>query len=61
MNGRFLLNREQGKVLGVVAGLADWTGLDVLIVRLAMVAATFITGPVMILFYILTGWLASDR
>lgn len=61
MNGRFLLNREQGKVLGVASGLADWTGVDVLIIRLAMIAATLITGPVMILFYILTGWLASNR
>lgn len=61
MNGRFLLNREQGKVLGVAAGLADWTGVDVLLVRLALVAAVLITGPIAILFYILTGWLAADR
>jgi phage shock protein C len=61
MNGRFVLNRDEGKVLGVASGIADWTGVDVLIVRLAMVAATLITGPIMILFYILTGWLASDR
>jgi len=61
MNGRFVLNRDQGKVLGVAAGLADWTGVDALIIRLAMVGATLLTGPVMILFYILTGWLAVDR
>lgn len=61
MNGRFVLNREQGKVMGIAAGLADWTGVDVLIVRLALIAATLIGGPVTILFYILTGWLAADR
>ena len=61
MNQRFLLNREQGKVMGVAAGLADYTGVDALIIRLTMVIATLITGPVMILLYILTGWLASDR
>jgi phage shock protein C len=61
MNQRFLLNREQGKVMGVAAGLADWTGIDSLVIRLALVVATLITGPVMILLYILTGWLASDR
>jgi len=26
-----------------------------------MVAALLLTGPVVILFYFLTGWLASDR
>ena len=61
MNQRFLLNRSQGKVMGVAAGLADWTGVDALIIRLGMVAALLMTGPVVILFYVLTGWLASDR
>ena len=61
MNGRFVLNRTQGKVMGVAAGLADWTGADALLIRLGMVAALLLTGPVVILFYFLTGWLASDR
>lgn len=61
MNGRFVLNRSQGKVMGVAAGLADWAGIDVLLVRLGLVAALLLTGPVVILFYVLTGWLAADR
>ena len=61
MNGRFVLNRTKGKVMGVAAGLADWTGIDALLIRLGMVAALLLTGPVVILFYVLTGWLASDR
>ena len=60
-NSRFLLNRSQGKVMGVAAGLADWTGADALLIRLGLVAALLLTGPVVILFYVLTGWLASDR
>ena len=60
-NGRFVLNRQQGKVMGIAAGLADWTGVDVLIIRLALIVGTFLTGPVVILLYILTGWLAADR
>jgi phage shock protein C len=60
MNGPFLINRADAKVMGVCAGLADWLGIDVLIVRLAMIVATLMTGPVAILLYILTGWLASD-
>ena len=61
MENRFLLNRQQGKVMGVAAGLADWTGVDALLIRLGLVAAVLITGPVAILFYVLTGWLANNR
>ena len=60
MNGRFLLNRPRAKVMGVCAGLADWLGIDVLIVRFGLIVATLATGPVAVLLYILTGWLASD-
>ena len=61
MTNRFLLNKSQGKVMGVAAGLADWTGVDALIIRLGLVAALLLTGPIVLLFYVLTGWLASDR
>jgi phage shock protein C len=61
MNGRFVLNRPQGKVMGIAAGLADWTGIDVLVIRLGLIVGTLLTGPVLILLYILTGWLAADR
>ena len=61
MNGRFLLNRQQGKVLGVAAGIADWTGVDALVIRLGLIALTLLTGPLVILFYLLTGWLAAER
>jgi phage shock protein C len=61
MTGRFLINRSEAKVMGVAAGLADYTGVDPLLIRLAFVVATLITGPVMILLYVLTGWLAPVR
>ena len=61
MDNRFVLNRDEGKVLGVAAGLADKTGIDPLIIRLGLVAATLVTGPVMILLYLVTGWLAPER
>lgn len=61
MNGRFLINRSDAKIMGVAAGLADYTGFDPLLIRLAMVAALLITGPVAILFYLLTGWLAPAQ
>jgi phage shock protein C len=60
MDGRFVINRSRAKVMGVCAGLADWLQVDVLIVRLGVVFATLMTGPVAVLLYILTGWLAND-
>lgn len=61
MEGRFLLNRRDAKLMGVAAGLADYMAVDPLFVRLGFVAALLIAGPVAILFYVLTGWLAADR
>ncbi|MDQ3471926.1 MAG: PspC domain-containing protein [Pseudomonadota bacterium] len=61
MNGRYLVNRSDGKIMGVAAGLADWTGVDALIIRLGLVAALLVTGPLVVVFYLLTGWLASER
>jgi len=61
MNGRFLLNRGEAKVMGVAAGLADYTGVDATLIRLGFVAATLLTGPVMVLFYLLAGLLAPAR
>jgi phage shock protein C len=61
MNDRFVINRRDAKIMGVGAGLADWMQVDPLLVRLGLVAAVLITGPVAILFYMLTGWLANDR
>jgi phage shock protein C len=58
MNGRFLINRSDAKVMGVAAGLADYTGVDATLIRLGFVAGTLITGGIVILFYVLAGLLA---
>ena len=50
MEGRFLINRRDAKIMGVGAGLADWLNVDPLLVRLGLVAAVLITGPIAILF-----------
>ena len=61
MNGRFLVNRRDAKIMGVAAGLSDYTGVDPLLLRLGFVAALLMTGPIAILFYLVTGLLAADR
>lgn len=60
MNGRFALNPARAKIMGVCAGLADWLGIDVLAVRLGAVVAVLCTGPVAVILYVVTGWLATD-
>ena len=60
MEHRFLLNPAKAKLMGVCSGLADWLNVDVLAVRLGVIVATLLTGPVAILLYILTGWLATN-
>ena len=61
MNGRFLINRREAKVMGVAAGLADYTGIDPLMIRLGFVALALLTGPIVILFYVLAGLLAPHQ
>ena len=61
MTNRFLINRRDAKIMGVAAGIADYTGVDALVVRLGLVALLLLTGPVVVLFYLLTGWLAAER
>lgn len=61
MTNKFLINRREAKLMGVGAGLADCTGLDPLIVRLALVLAVLLTGPIAVLLYVAAGLLASDR
>ena len=40
MNGRFLVNRRDAKILGVAAGLSDYTGIDLLADPPRLFAAT---------------------
>jgi len=41
---RFYRDKANGKLMGVCAGIADYTGVDVLWVRLAMLLFTLTTG-----------------
>ena len=61
MTSRYALDRTNGKVLGVCAGLARTTGWDVTIVRVGLVLATlFLLGPVAVLAYVLTALIAAN-
>lgn len=61
MTNRFLINRSDGRIMGVAAGIADYSGVDVTLVRIALVAALLLTGPVVFFLYLITGLVAADR
>jgi phage shock protein C len=59
---KFYLDKRNGKVMGVCAGLADYSGLDVTLVRILLMLAIFCGGAgVLIPAYFITGWVAEDR
>jgi phage shock protein C len=56
----FTLDRRNGKIMGVCAGLSRSTGLDVTLIRLALALLTLCAlGPVGVVAYLLAGWLAE--
>jgi phage shock protein C len=61
VNNRFLINRRDAKIMGVAAGLADYTGIDPLLIRLALVAGLLLTGPIVLILYLVAGLVAAER
>lgn len=61
MNGPFTLDKANGKLMGVCAGLADLAGADATLVRLAAVLSLFVLGPFAILLYLVAGFVAPER
>ncbi len=60
MNNSFALDRRNGKIMGVCAGLSNRSGIDVTLVRIAAVLLTLCAlGPVGVVAYLLAGWLAE--
>ena len=61
MKQPFALDRQQGQIMGVCAGASGAIGVDVSMLRLAAVISLFVLGPVSILLYLITGWIAPER
>jgi len=60
MNNSFTLDRRNAKIMGVCAGIANRTGLDVTLIRIALVLLTLCAlGPIGVVAYLLAGWLAE--
>jgi phage shock protein C len=58
---KFYLDKKNGKVMGVCSGIADYTGFDVTLVRIMMVAAILMGGGALIPVYFIAGWIANDK
>ena len=58
---QFYLDRQNRKWSGVCAGIADYTGVDVTIVRVAMVVLTLATSGWVFLAYFAAAWLAPRK
>ena len=55
----FRLNRQNGKVMGVSAGIADWTGMPTTFVRIAFVLGALFSFGTAALIYLAIGLIAD--
>jgi phage shock protein C len=58
---RFYRNKVNGKLMGVCAGIADYTGLDVMWVRLGFVVSTVCGVGFVPVIYFALGFLSKPR
>jgi phage shock protein C len=59
---RFYRDKRNGRFLGVCAGLADYFGIDVTLVRIGVVLLTLAGGfPWTVFAYFVTAWIADDK
>lgn len=59
---KYYLDKQNAKWLGVCSGIADYTGVDVLWVRIGTVVLTLMGGfPWTLIAYLLAGWLADSK
>ena len=58
---RFYLDKRNGKFMGVCAGIADYTGFDVTLVRICFLATMFMSGGSVLPVYFIAGWIAPTK
>ena len=58
---KFYLDKTNAKWLGVCSGLADYTGIDVIWLRVGVALLTFTTFPMGLIGYLLIAWMAPCR
>ena len=58
---RFYRDKRNGKFLGVCSGIADYTGFDVTLIRILLVAAVIMGSGAPLLLYIITAFMTEDK
>jgi phage shock protein C len=58
---RFYRDKQNGKLCGVCAGIADYTGFDVSLVRVCFLAAMFISGGSVLPFYFIAAMVTPTK
>ena len=59
---KFYLDRQNRKWKGVCSGMADYTGLEVMWVRIGVILLTLAGGfPWTLIAYLLIAWMANER
>jgi phage shock protein C len=58
---RFYRDKRNGKLFGVCAGIADYTGFDVSLVRICFLAAMFLSGGSVLPFYFIAAMVTPTK
>ena len=58
---RFYRDKRNGKMFGICAGIADYTGFDVAIVRVCFLAAMFMSGGGILPFYFIAAMVTPTK
>jgi phage shock protein C len=58
---RFYRDKRNGKIMGVCAGIADYTGFDVNLVRVCFLATVFMSGGSVLPFYFIAGFVTPTK
>lgn len=58
---KFYLDKKNAKWMGVCAGIADYTGIDVTIVRIGMAVGTILGSGALIIVYLAAGFIAPAK
>ena len=58
---KFYLDKRNGKLMGVCAGIADFTGFDVTIIRISVVVLVLFGVGWPVALYLVVGFIAHDK
>ena len=58
---KFYRDKRNGRLMGVCAGIADYTGLDTTLVRIMFLGTVLMSGGSVLPLYFIAGFMADDK